>query len=131
MAQVAVALQQSRFSTTGSDIMWVGVKPGNGNGTMQERLARHYGAADQSAQSPRIATTDIDSSSKAVDLSWNQALTRAMEKSNALVEAQANIQQREAEVAVREQELAERERALKAERSRLQAALMFPTLKAA
>jgi hypothetical protein len=111
--------------------MWIGAKTGESSSAMQERLAQAYGRAMQAEQAPRIATTDIDGTDRTADPSWAEALSRAMAKSNALVEAQANIQQREADISQREQQVAQRERALQAERSRLQTALLFPGLKIA
>ena len=109
--------------------MWLGTTTGGSASTLQERVQQHYGRVVQAGSSPQLVTTDTDNGPTAVNQSWNDALAKAMEKSNSLVEAQVDMQAREAEVARREKLLVERERALNAERNRLTTAMLFPMRK--
>jgi hypothetical protein len=108
--------------------MLAGIKTDDRNTTMQDRVQRHYGSIVRAGASPAIATTDLPNGSTtamAANSSWEQALSQAMERSTALMAAQADLSAREAEIARREAQLAQREKDLQTERRRSQIELLF------
>ncbi|MBV8657290.1 MAG: hypothetical protein JO142_05625 [Burkholderiales bacterium] len=109
--------------------MWLGTTTGGSASTLQERVQQHYGRVVQAGNAPQLVTTDNDNTAVAANQTWNDALAKAMEKSNSLIEAQAEMHARETEVARREKLLAEREKALQAERARLTNPLLFAVRK--
>ncbi len=98
-----------------------GIKPDDRISTMQDRVQRHYGGIVRAGASPLLTTTDLSAANAdkvQADPNWEQALSQAMDRSNALMAAQADISAREAEVARREAQLNQREKALQTERRR-------------
>jgi hypothetical protein len=110
------------------NIMLGGIKTDERTTAMQDRVQRHYGGIVRAGSSPSLATTDLASSaSQSADATptWEQALSRAMDRSTSLMAAQADLSAREAEVARREAQLEQREKAAQSDRKRVQLESMF------
>jgi hypothetical protein len=103
-------------------------KPDDLSTTMRDRVQQHYGSVVRAGTGPLLATTDLAGSQRggeAANATWEQALSQAMERSTALMSAQADLSAREAEIARREAQLAQREKALQSDRRRNQMESLF------
>lgn len=96
------------------------IKPDDLSSKMQDRVQRHYGGIVRAGNSSSLATTDLPNNGRgnAPDPSWEQALSQAMDRSTALMAAQADLSAREAELSRREAQVAQREKDLQQDRGR-------------